>query len=178
MTSTLHTDKLEAQFGPTHIEIIRHNDAERVVNIVDGQGICRTHAITWFTESNKHDDPEFNAAAEEIKNGGSLGKIFREHGYAIEKKPLTHGNVLIPDWLKGLFQMDKETANFRIYEFIAVGGDKISHPYGVVCEIDSPAFRTNTDNGADGDSTETDASGSGNKYLERMKRYLETNPIV
>ena len=141
-TKVLHTDLLERQYGPVHVEIRRHDDVLRIVDISDDRKVCRTHAITWLSAQNYPRESEFGIALAEIRTGASLGKTFRAHGFGIEKELITQGMIQIPEWLKGIFQVVDDQANFRIYDFIAVDGSGARFSYGVVCEIDSPDFQS------------------------------------
>ncbi len=75
----LHTDLLEKQFGPTHILVNCHDNRHRIVDIVNSEGVCLTHAVTWLTPIDYRSGSKFSRAALEIRAGGSLGKTFRNH---------------------------------------------------------------------------------------------------
>lgn len=173
-TKVLHTDLLERQYGPVHIEVRKHDDVLRIVDISDGNNVCRTHAVTWLSAENYPRESEFGMASAEIKAGTSLGKTFRDHGFEIEKKLITQGMIQIPEWLERIFQIEGRQASFRIYDFIAIDGNGVQYFYGVVCEIDSPDFLGESKSNQDGLIKDESHNNLEEKYLGMMTEYLKT----
>ena len=75
-----------------------------------------------------------------IKSGSSIGKAFKDFGFAIQKKCFGCYVVKLPVWLQKAFCTESKAAKARITEFMARKGDAIFH-YGIVTEIYSPDFR-------------------------------------
>lgn len=170
-TKVLHTDLLERQYGPVHIVVRKHDDVLRIVDICDGNNVCRTHAVTWLTQIAYSADSVFAETAAEIKEGASLGKTFRIYGFSIEKKLIIQGCLPIPIWLKNVFQVVGSQSNYRIYEFIAVDKDGTKYSYGVVCEIDTPDFQSGPE--LDQDGSVADEPKLIDNYLGLLQEYLE-----
>jgi hypothetical protein len=139
LTKKLHTDVLEEKYGPVHSEVLRHDEKIREVHIEDAQGISRTYAITFFTfdRANK----ELVEIDEKIKNGGLIGKTFREHGYEIRKNVISVFLVPISPELREKMRTEESQAKARLSEFYAKKEGSEPVIYGVVSEIYSPDFR-------------------------------------
>lgn len=169
----LHTDLLERKYGPVHVLVRSHDDKRRIVDIVDEDEFCRTHAVTWLSETSCVESTDFALAALEIKNGASLGRTFRDRGFGIEKRAIVFGTVAIPEWMREIFQVDGTESDYRVYEFVAVGGDQQRYSYGVVCEIDTPDFHGGEEMGVESGS-QKEADG----YLQALIEYLTTTDSV
>jgi hypothetical protein len=135
----LHTDILEEKYGPIRARVIRHDNQVRAAHLVDGKGISRTFAITFFSPLPKK--TEIAAINEQIKRGKPIGKAFREHGYAIRKNVLAVFVVPIPKWLQQAFGLQNASAKVRVSEFFAKKEGTEPFVYGKVAEIYSPDFR-------------------------------------
>lgn len=85
----------------------------------------------------------------EIKNGGLIGKTFRQHGYEIRKNVIDVYTIKLSQKLKKAFSHKSDFAKARLSEFYA---KKESHDpvlYGIVVEVYSPDFRPATINVVD-----------------------------
>ncbi|MGC9610723.1 MAG: hypothetical protein ABSE68_00665 [Minisyncoccia bacterium] len=139
LTKKLHTDVLEEKYGPIHSEVLRHDGEVREVNMVDGKGVSRTYALTFLTFDKNN--PEITGIDLEIKNGGLIGKTFREHGYEVRKNVISVFLADLPESLKNKMQTAEDKAKTRLSEFYAKKDGEKPFIYGVVSEIYSPDFR-------------------------------------
>lgn len=135
----LHTDVLEETYGPIHSEVIRHDSFMREVFLCDESGTARTYAITIF--SFDKNDREIAAIDTLIKNGGLIGKTFREHGYYVRKNVTSVFVLDNPDWLSKKFKTESLTSKARTSEFYAKRPYSGAVVYGTVLEVYSPDFR-------------------------------------
>lgn len=135
----LHTDVLEEKYGPVHSEVIRHDKAVREVHIVDRAGISRTYAVTFFTFDKAN--AEIKAIDDEIRAGGLIGKVFREHGYEIRKNVIAVSVVDLPESVRTKMKVEETQAKMRLSEFYAKKEGAPPFIYGVVAEVYSPDFR-------------------------------------
>ena len=147
LVDRLHTDVLEAKYGPISARKIKHNYKIRMAHLVDAQGISRTFAITFLTRSEWNRD--IRRINRRIKAGEAIGKAFRQLGYSIRKNVLDVYIVDIPEWLQKEFNLDVPSAKVRISEFYAKREDTEPIIYGEVAEIYSPDFRRPTINATD-----------------------------
>lgn len=144
----LHTDILEQKYGPIHAVVLRHDNvretkrgAERIreARLVDEKDVLRTYALTFLTydKGNK----ELADIDDEIRQGGLIGKTFREHGYTVKKNVIDVFIMPIPSWMRNDFKVDEEEAKARLTEFYAKKEEATPVIYGTVLEIYSPDFK-------------------------------------
>jgi hypothetical protein len=139
LTKKLHTDVLEQNYGPIHAEVIKHDDQIREVHMLDKDDISRTYALTFFTfDKNNKEVSEIN---EKIKNGGLIGKTFREYGYEVRKNVISVFTAELSDLLKEKMKTEEAEAKVRLSEFYAKKENEEPFIYGIVSEIYSPDFR-------------------------------------
>ncbi|MFA5872002.1 MAG: hypothetical protein WC858_04790 [Parcubacteria group bacterium] len=138
-TKKLHTDILEDKYGPIHSEVLEHSSSLREALLVDANNIARTYALTFFPEN--FGSIEIAQINSEIKNGGLIGKVFRDHGYEIRKNVVDVFIIDIPDWLKSKFDNSSDHAKARISEFYAKSSVGSPIIYGYVLEVYTPDFR-------------------------------------
>jgi hypothetical protein len=139
LTKKLHTDVLEEKYGTIHSEVLRHNNEVREVHMLDKDNISRTYAITFFTFDRNNE--EIIKIDKEIKDGGLIGKTFREHGYEVRKNVISVFITELPDSLKQKMKTEEKKAKVRLSEFYAKKEGENPFIYGVVSEIYSPDFR-------------------------------------
>lgn len=139
LTKKLHTDVLEEKYGPIHSEVLLHNNEVREVHMLDENNISRTYAVTFFTFDRNNE--EIFKIDNEIKNGGLIGKTFREHGYEVRKNVVSVFITSLSDSLKQKMKTVEKEAKVRLSEFYAKKEGEAPFVYGVVSEIYSPDFR-------------------------------------
>jgi hypothetical protein len=148
----LHTDILEQKYGPIHADVLRHDNvretkkgAERIreARLVDEKNILRTYALTFLTYDKENE--EIAKIDDEIRQGGLIGKTFREHGHEIKKNVIDVFITPIPDWMRDDFKVTTNEAKARLTEFYAKKTDATPTIYGTVLEIYSPDFKNPAD---------------------------------
>ncbi len=135
----LHTDVLESTYGVIHSEILRHDDFMREVFLSDKDNIARTYALTIFAYDKNN--AEIRAIDEKIKNGGLIGKTFKEHGFEVRKNVTGVFTIKNPPWLKTAFSDESTESKTRLSEFYAKKETGEPIIYGTVLEVYSPNFR-------------------------------------
>jgi hypothetical protein len=143
----LHTDVLEEKYGSIHSEVLRHDKNIREVHMLDKGNISRTYALTFinFDRNNK----TLAEIDEKIKNGGLIGKVFRDYGYEIRKNVVSVFTTPLPKFLLQKMATESEKAKVRLSEFYAKKEGEEPIIYGTVSEIYSPDFRPAEVNDAD-----------------------------
>lgn len=139
LNKKLHTDVLEGKYGPIHSEVINHDMFLREAFLSDKGNIGRTYALSFFEQDLF--DPEIQKIDNEIKNGGLIGKTFREHGFEVRKNVTDVFIVDLPDRVKSKFNLSEEKAKARLSEFYAKKKDGQPLIYATVMEVYSPDFR-------------------------------------
>ena len=188
----LHTDVLEEKYGPIHAEVVRHDDEVREAHLVDENGISRTYALTFLTFDRSNE--EMVKINEEIKAGGSIGKVFREHGYEVRKNVIKVYVVTLSGKIKNAFRVESDKAKARLSEFYAAKDGTPPVIYGIVTEIYSPDFRPAEVNEEDlkQDNPTTNALqkvginkeeiwkriGEGNEWSDKMELIEKANELA
>lgn len=131
----LQSDKLEKAYGPISAQVIKHDKYTREVFLSDQKGVKREYAVAFFPE-NPHKD--LMAINRKIKNGGLIGKTFRDNGYDIIKRKKKNFTIQLPGWLKKDFSTNKKSAEASIYEFCVKKGSGPLKVYGIIFEIYNP----------------------------------------
>lgn len=135
----LHTDVLEERFGTITPRVVHHSEMYREAYLSDGNGVCRTFAVTLFPTAGPVADPA--AVSREIRTGGAIGKTFRAHGFGVAKNILKVFLVDVPGWLRRAFADENPLAKARMTEFLARHEAGPTLVYGTVIEIYHPDFR-------------------------------------
>lgn len=186
----LHTDILEQKYGPIHANVFRHDNvremrrgAERIreARLVDRNGISRTYALTFLTYDRGNE--EIAKIDDEIRQGGLIGKTFREHGYVIKKNVIDVFIIPISPWMKNDFQVEVDEAKARLTEFYAKKGKATPVIYGTVLEIYSPDFKDPADGINEVDANQVNpltsalqsAGVPADEIWERLDRAAEAN---
>ena len=139
LNKKLHTDVLEQKYGPIHADVVKHDSEVREVNMLDKDNVSRTYALTFFVfDKNNTEVVEID---EKIKNGGLIGKTFREYGYEVRKNVIAVFVTDLPEDLREKMQTKESEAKIRLSEFYAKKADTEPLIYGIVSEIYSPDFR-------------------------------------
>lgn len=140
LSKKLHTDVLEEKYGPIHSEILRHDDSIREVHMLDKNNISRTYAVTFLTFDKEN--IELCDINKEIKNGGLIGKTFKDHGYEVRKNVISVFLINLSEDLKQKMETFESKAKVRLSEFYAKKQGESPNIYGIVSEIYSPDFRS------------------------------------
>jgi hypothetical protein len=140
LKNKLHTDVLEDVYGPITPEVLRHDAEIREACLNDAHGICRTYALTFFSSQGM--EGEIAEIDRVIREGGSIGKTFRDFGYTIRKNVVGVFPLEVTPWLKDRFQEPADFAKARLSEFYAKKEDSAPEIYGTVMEAYTPDFRS------------------------------------
>lgn len=139
LTKKLHTDVLESKYGRIHSEVLRHDNFMREAFLSDENNIARTYALTIFQYDKN--DGEIKAIDDAIKNGGLIGKTFRDFGFEVRKNVTGVFVIENPQWLRDKFSDKSEKSKSRLSEFYAKKETGEPIIYGTVLEVYSPDFR-------------------------------------
>lgn len=137
--SQLNSDQIKQKFGSYGVEVLAQTEAMRVANLYsehDGERICRTLAVTRFSEPTP---PALEKADKLIRAGESIGLTLRSQGWSIEKKVAAQcaippgsafqalsGNAPVGDAL-----------SVRVYSLTATSGD-MRADYAAIAEAYHP----------------------------------------
>jgi len=117
----LHTYTLEKKFGHIDGRIIKQDKNIRIIHLKDGKGISRTLGIVRFLNADKK---VIKGAHKKIKNGGLLGKTFKDFKINFRKEFVGSLRVKLPDWLKNDFNT-KQNNGFALFSNVLVSDDSL-----------------------------------------------------
>lgn len=136
----LNSERIEKKFGGYGIDVLYNSAKLRVSNLYDGKHITRTLAIVDYP---KAIDSAFAKEHQIIVQGGSIGSVFKEQGWKIEKKNVFLGELPpSADWNK-LYELmgniPPSKLSIWIYVFYIRKDDKV-FPYATISEIYHPDY--------------------------------------
>ncbi len=139
----LNSERIEAKFGKYGIEILS-NDVQlrrsNLYSISDGVRTCRTYAVVEFLEAPDHRTVEEH---QRIVGGGSIGEVFKSHGWRIYKQTLHIGELTVVDAeseIARLMHLDRELQlAMHIYRLLIEKHDT-SINYATIIEVHHPDY--------------------------------------
>jgi hypothetical protein len=144
----LNSERIARKFGSYGLELVENENNIRVSNLYStesGLRICRTFAVVGLTDSV---DPSFTGVHERIIRGGSIGSVFRTHGWEVGKRHLYIGEIGIGRQAKRLTDLMQieapATLAVHIYT-LWVSRDGKSFDYAMIAEVHHPDFQTIAD---------------------------------
>ncbi|MDJ0699222.1 MAG: hypothetical protein QNJ07_05150 [Woeseiaceae bacterium] len=139
----LNSERIEATFGNYGIEILK-NDVQlrrsNLYSIADGVRTCRTFAVVQFLETPDDRTVEEHAR---IVSGGSIGEVFKSHGWRIYKQTLHIGDLSVSDAdaeVARLMHVDIGTVlALHVYRLVIEKQD-VSINYATIVEAHHPEY--------------------------------------
>jgi len=136
----LNSERIEKKFGGYGIDVLYNTSQVRVSNLYDGKKITRTLAVVDYPEII---DSSFAKEHQAIVAGGSIGNVFKSHGWLIEKKNIFIGELAPAAEYKKLYvlmgNIPPSKLSVWIYVFTIRRGDK-SFPYATISEVYHPDY--------------------------------------
>ena len=141
--TSLNSQRIRATFGSYGIEVLETDESLRVSNLYSFHGesrVCRTFAVVRFR-------PQLPAAIapehRQVVAGGSLGEVFVNSGWQINKRHLYVGTMAVPETARRLpnlmqIQFAKPLA-VHVYELSVTRGDS-SYVYATIAELHHPDY--------------------------------------
>lgn len=144
----LNSERIERQFGSYGIEVVSTRAGIRRSNLfstVENGRICRTYAVVKFVDAATVDIDEEHA---KIQAGGSIGAVFKEHGWEIVKETLFIGEIAIDDTNSEITQLmqlqSEQQLAMHIYQLMLRKGDLLVD-YATVVESHHPDYLSQDD---------------------------------
>lgn len=131
--SSLSSDILEEQFGPTRLSVLAQNKTHRIIQTISEQ----TSAVLELSLVSFSKDTEilYPQIHQVIYNGTSMGKAFTEAGVVFHRSVSSVTKSMLPSSIARYFS---ETGLATIVELRVFVGEKSTH-YCDIIEIYSPA---------------------------------------
>jgi hypothetical protein len=139
----LNSERIAQRFGSYGVEILESDARLRISSLYSleqGRRVCRTLAVVVFPAVI---DPAVAAEHRQILDGGSIGAVFAERGWAITKRQRLLGEVAAPgpeDRLSGLMGVsDSGPLAVDVYAF-TVSRHGRSVDYATIAEVYHPDY--------------------------------------
>lgn len=143
--NSLNSERIEKKFGGYGIDVLYNSATLRVSNLYDAKKITRTLAIVDYP---KVIDSSFSKEHQMIVQGGSIGSVFKTHGWKIEKQNIFLGEFYPSTNYSRLYALmgniPPSTLSIWIYVFYIRKNEK-TFPYAIISEIYHPDYLSLTD---------------------------------
>ncbi|GAA3613545.1 hypothetical protein Q4Q39_03470 [Flavivirga amylovorans] len=147
-TKLLNSERTKIKFGSYGIDVLRQNSKLRVSNLYSIHGnknITRTFAVVQYPDTiNK----AFLKEHTEILKGGSIGKVFKQNHWNIEKKSFYFGEISPSAAYEKLYALmgDISPCKLAIYTYgFNIKKDTNSYLYATISEVYQPDYLTLND---------------------------------
>jgi hypothetical protein len=136
----LNSERIEQRFGSYGIDVIESGGDVRVSNLYSlesGRKVCRTFAVVLYP----HDvDPRYAAEHAAILAGGSIGAVFKEHGWTVTKRNLYFGTLgTTPKVADLMHDVSGRPLAVHVYGLYVTRGD-MTLPYATIAEVHHPDY--------------------------------------
>ena len=139
----LNSERIARRFGSYGVEILESDARLRIsslFSVEQGRRVCRTLAVVVFPAVL---DPAVAAEHRQILDGGSIGAVFAEGGWAITKRQRLLGEVAGPgpaDRLRDLMGVsDSGRLAVDVYSFVVTRHGR-SVDYATIAEVYHPEY--------------------------------------
>lgn len=144
-STTLNSERIAQKFGSYGIEVIENTDNIRVSNLYSEapEGpISRTFAVVRLREQI---DASFATEHALILGGGSIGAVFKSHGWRVGKYHQYIGEISLDHTATrtaGLMRLDLPAhAAIHVY-LLTIAKDQFSFDYATIAEVHHPDYLT------------------------------------
>ena len=136
-------DRIRLKYGAYHIEIIENDSCIRVSKLYSidaGVKTIRTFAVVAYPDII---EPAFQKEHDAIMNGQSIGIVFKNNGWSIDKRHQYFGEIGAPADYSGIYPADGETSitppAIHIYALF-VEKENTRFQYASIAEVHHPEY--------------------------------------
>jgi len=146
-TVLLNSERIENRFGSYGIDVLASEASLRrssLYSIDDGSKTCRTYAIVRFVDN---PDSSFGAEHAKVLAGNSLGEVFKQNGWHIQKQTMHIGTVQLPAAtpVSELMHLAEETTlALHVYQLLLARGRQVFE-YAMLIEVHHPEYLAESD---------------------------------
>jgi len=146
-TVLLNSERIENRFGSYGIDVLASEASLRrssLYSLENAQKTCRTYAIVRFVDN---PDSSFGAEHAEVLAGNSLGEVFKQNGWHIQKQTVHIGSVMLPAHtpVSDLMHLEQETKlALHVYQLLLARGQQVFE-YAMIIEVHHPEYLSETD---------------------------------
>jgi hypothetical protein len=144
----LNSERIRQSFGSYGVDVLANDENRRVSSLYSSVGsdkTTRTYAVVDFIEATKSNLGTEHAL---IEAGGSIGEVFRDAGWSIDKRHLFIGEFFVPvtyTEIGALMRVNlPEHLAADVYLFVVSKNDR-SYNYATITEIHHPDYLSGAD---------------------------------
>jgi hypothetical protein len=138
-----NSERIRLKFGSYGIEVVESEQGIRVSNlfsIEDGVRTNRTFAVVAYPETI---EPAFIREHKAIINGQSIGIVFKENGWVVEKRHQYFGKVKMPSGRSNLHALFGDIGKIQpvihVYSLF-IRKDNFEFEYASIAEVHHPEY--------------------------------------
>jgi hypothetical protein len=147
-SEVLNSERIAQRFGNYGIEVLAANSELRrssLFSIEDNVPVCRTYAVVMFMGQTPWEGNEEHA---KILAGGSIGAVFKNSGWHIDKETLFVGSYQVDSSAREVQRLmhleDSQELALHVYR-LSVRKDDLVFEYATIIESHHPDYLTVTD---------------------------------
>ena len=146
-TVLLNSERIENRFGSYGIDVLASEAGLRrssLYSVEDGAKTCRTYAIVRFVDN---PDSSFGAEHAEVLAGNSLGEVFKQNAWHIQKQTVHIGSLELPadTPVSELMHLEQETTlALHVYQLLLARGEQVFE-YAMIIEVHHPEYLSESD---------------------------------
>jgi len=146
-TVLLNSERIENRFGSYGIDVLASEASLRrssLYSVEEGRKTCRTYAIVRFVDN---PDSSFGAEHAEVLAGNSLGEVFKQNGWHIQKQTVHIGSLQLPvdTPVSGLMHLEQQTTlALHVYQLLLARADQVFE-YAMIIEVHHPEYLSEND---------------------------------
>ncbi len=139
----LNSERIRQRFGSYGIEVVRESDAMRVSKLYSAEGgreVMRTLAVVLYPDVIP---APIIAEHREIKGGGSIGEVFKSHGWDVRKFNIYFGEFSASPEYAGVYAAmgGVRAADLAVHVYqLSVGKRGAWFPYARIAEVHQPDY--------------------------------------
>lgn len=162
----LNSERIKMKYGNYAIKILSDDSKTRISNLYSSQGdkkITRTFALVNYSEVI---DSIFLEAHKKIVKGGSIGRVFKNNGWEIEKESIFFGEISPSKDFSKVYALMGNIPNSELAMYMYgfhIEKNKKRFQYATIMEIYHPDYLTLHDL---------------KSIYKDADRYLEKNPFI
>jgi len=144
----LNSERIRQKFGSYGVEVLFSDETTRITSLYSTEGdmkVTRTFAVVMYPT---HVDTALTAEHRAIISGGSIGQVFKEGGWTIEKRSIFLGQISPSETYDDVYSMMGGIAAAELAVYVYVfnierGG--LNFEYATIAEVYHPDYLVEDD---------------------------------
>jgi len=144
----LNSERIEERFGNCSIDVLADTEHLRHTSLYSLDGntkTCRTYAIVRFADER---DERAGAEHAQVLAGRSIGAIFKESGWTLQKQTMYIGSLRLPESARRISRLMRLTGAhdlaLHIYQLVMTKGE-VEFEYATIMEAHHPEYMSTAD---------------------------------